>query len=89
MYKTFGAEDRAYLTTLIPADRLFFGEEISEDYSHDELGGISRGMPIKKTCPWWSEARGRVLSARVLRWRAASCSAPPAWIIYRSWTRKT
>ena len=42
MYKTFGAEDRAYLTTLIPADRLFFGEEISEDYSHDELGGISR-----------------------------------------------
>ena len=42
MYKTFGAEDRAYLTTLIPADRLFFGEEISEDYSHDELGSISR-----------------------------------------------
>lgn len=42
MYKTFGADDRAYLTTLIPADRIFFGKEISEDYSHDELGGISR-----------------------------------------------
>jgi len=44
MYKKFTAKDREYLETIIPRDRLLFGGEISSDYSHDELGGIS-AMP--------------------------------------------
>ena len=44
MYKKFTAKDREYLETIIPRDRLLFGDEISSDYSHDELGGIS-AMP--------------------------------------------
>lgn len=35
-------QDIAHLQTLVPADRLLSGEAISEDYSHDELGGVSR-----------------------------------------------
>ncbi|MBQ9387625.1 MAG: FAD-binding oxidoreductase [Lachnospiraceae bacterium] len=41
MYKKADQKDIAYLRTLVPADRIFVGEEISEDYAHDELGGIS------------------------------------------------
>ncbi len=34
------ASQRETLAALIPEDRVFQGEAISEDYSHDELGGI-------------------------------------------------
>jgi glycolate oxidase len=33
--------DLAYLSSLIPRGRILWGEEISSDYSHDELCGIS------------------------------------------------
>lgn len=35
-------QDIAHLQTLIPPQRVLTGEAISEDYSHDELGGVSR-----------------------------------------------
>ncbi|MDR3121077.1 MAG: FAD-binding oxidoreductase [Clostridiales bacterium] len=39
-YKTFDKSDYAHILSLIPDPaRLLFGEGISEDYSHDELGG--------------------------------------------------
>ena len=41
MYHQITEEDQKFLMTVFPAERLFFGEEIREDYSHDELGGIS------------------------------------------------
>lgn len=39
-YKPFTAEDIANIQAIINDDsRVFFGENLSEDYSHDELGG--------------------------------------------------
>ena len=44
MYKKFDANDAAALGAIVGAENLLLGDAISEDYSHDELGGISR-MP--------------------------------------------
>ena len=44
MYKTVSAEDIRFLQSVTAPDRVFSGEQIQEDYSHDELGGI-RQMP--------------------------------------------
>lgn len=40
-YKKVELKDIEYLKTIVDADRLFYGEDINEDYAHDELGGIS------------------------------------------------
>ena len=42
MFKTIDEKDVAYLRSIIPAERIFVKEEISEDYAHDELGSVSR-----------------------------------------------
>lgn len=42
MYKKIDAQDVQFLKELLGEERVFVGEAISEDYSHDELGGISR-----------------------------------------------
>lgn len=39
MYKKIDTADIEFLKSFIPSDRIFCGGEISEDYSHDELGG--------------------------------------------------
>lgn len=39
-YKPITAADIAYLATLVDRERLLAGDQISADYSHDELGGI-------------------------------------------------
>ncbi len=44
MYKKFDANDAAALGAIVGAENLLVGSAISEDYSHDELGGVSR-MP--------------------------------------------
>lgn len=41
-YKKLDAFDIEYLISLLGRERVLVGEEISEDFSHDELGGISR-----------------------------------------------
>ena len=40
MYKEIDQKDIGYLKSFIPEGRIFVKEEISSDYSHDELGGI-------------------------------------------------
>ena len=42
MYKVMNESDFEYLRTVLSPDRVLTGHAISEDYSHDELGGISR-----------------------------------------------
>ncbi len=42
MYKKIDEKDVAYLKSFIPEERIMVGEEIPNDYSHDELGGIER-----------------------------------------------
>ncbi|MCL1940931.1 MAG: FAD-binding oxidoreductase, partial [Synergistaceae bacterium] len=44
MYKKIDESDMAFLMGLIPQERLYFGEDINPDYSHDELGGTT-GSP--------------------------------------------
>ena len=44
MYKKIDNKDIDFLKSFIPKERLLIGDEISKDYSHDELGGISK-MP--------------------------------------------
>ena len=39
MYNPLQAADIEFLKSLIPADRIFIGDEILEDYHHDELSG--------------------------------------------------
>ncbi|AFQ45396.1 FAD-binding oxidoreductase [Desulfosporosinus meridiei] len=41
-YKTLDAKDREFLVSLLGEERVYTGEAISDDFSHDELGGISR-----------------------------------------------
>ncbi|MDD2362542.1 MAG: FAD-binding oxidoreductase [Oscillospiraceae bacterium] len=40
MYNKVSQRDIAYLSAFIPCERLFCGNDINPDYSHDELGGI-------------------------------------------------
>lgn len=40
MYKKVDNRDVEYLKSVIPENRILVGEEISNDYAHDELGGI-------------------------------------------------
>lgn len=40
MYKEIDQKDIGYLRSFIPEGRIFVKDEISSDYSHDELGGI-------------------------------------------------
>jgi len=42
MYKKIDQKDIDALKKIIPAGRIFAGEEISKDYAHDELGGIEQ-----------------------------------------------
>lgn len=44
MFKKIESSDIDYLKSVISSERVLSGEEIAEDYSHDELGGI-RQMP--------------------------------------------
>ncbi len=44
MYNHVSQKDIEALISFLPADRVLFGDAISHDYSHDELGGISH-MP--------------------------------------------
>lgn len=44
MYKKMTREDAAYLQTITSPERVLTGGQIGEDYSHDELGGVS-SMP--------------------------------------------
>lgn len=41
-YKKLDAKDIEFLIALLGKDRVFIGEAINEDFSHDEMGGISR-----------------------------------------------
>ena len=41
-YKTVDSKDIEYISSIVDKDRIFTGEDINEDFSHDELGGISR-----------------------------------------------
>lgn len=43
-YKKIDEKDINFLVELLGEDRVYTGEDINEDYSHDELGGISK-MP--------------------------------------------
>ena len=40
MYKKVDNKDIEYLKSVIPANRILVHDEISDDYAHDELGGI-------------------------------------------------
>ena len=42
MYNKVTTTDVEYFASFIPGDRLVAGDNISEDYSHDELGGVKR-----------------------------------------------
>lgn len=40
-YKKIDSKDIEFLKSVVGDDKILFGKEINEDYSHDELGGIS------------------------------------------------
>ena len=40
MYKKVDNKDYEYLKSIIPQDRILYKEQISNDFAHDELGGI-------------------------------------------------
>ena len=44
MYNKINEQDLAFLRSVVGDARVLYGDEISPDYSHDELGGISK-MP--------------------------------------------
>lgn len=43
-YKKVDKKDIEYLIEVLGKDRVFSGDEINKDFSHDELGGIEK-MP--------------------------------------------
>jgi len=40
MYKQLDESDLIFLKSIFPPDRIFSGDEINQDYSHDELSGV-------------------------------------------------
>lgn len=40
-YSRMNSDDIAFINEIVENERVFIGEKISEDYSHDELGGIT------------------------------------------------
>jgi len=40
MYKKIDSKDVEYLKSFIPSNRICVGEEVSDDFSHDELGSV-------------------------------------------------
>ena len=42
MYKTIDKNDIDFLLSVCEKDDVIVGEEISEDFSHDELGGVEK-----------------------------------------------
>lgn len=44
LYKKIDDKDIKYLKSLVDDNRIFYGDDINKDYSHDELGGIE-SMP--------------------------------------------
>ena len=44
MFKALTQEDVGFLISVTSPERVLTGEAIGEDYSHDELGGVS-SMP--------------------------------------------
>ena len=40
MYKKIDEKDITYLKSLVPKERILVHDEISDDFAHDELGGI-------------------------------------------------
>ena len=68
-YKKVDEKDVEYLRTLVDADRILVGDEISEDYSHDELGTVAN----------YPEVLMRVLSTCLLytSWLARSSPLTP------------
>ncbi|MBU3161824.1 2-hydroxy-acid oxidase, partial [Clostridium frigoris] len=43
-YKKLDAKDIDFLVSILDKDRVFTGDDINDDFSHDEMGGISK-MP--------------------------------------------
>ncbi|MBU3161685.1 2-hydroxy-acid oxidase, partial [Clostridium frigoris] len=43
-YKKLDAMDIEFLVSVLGKDRVFTGDNINDDFSHDEMGGISK-MP--------------------------------------------
>ena len=43
-YKKLDAKDIEFLVSVLDKDRVFSGDAINDDFSHDEMGGISK-MP--------------------------------------------
>lgn len=43
-YKKIDENDIEFLKSIIDKDRIYIGDEINEDFSHDELGGVKK-MP--------------------------------------------
>ena len=41
-YKKLDAKDVEFLVSILDKDRVFTGEAINDDFSHDEMGGISK-----------------------------------------------
>lgn len=78
-YKKIDSQDISYLKTAVSPDRVFTGEEISEDYGHDELGGVF-SMPevlIKVMDTGEVAAVMSYASEKQSRWL---CAEPvPAW----------
>lgn len=46
MYNIINSTDIEYLKSIVPADRIFVGNEINPDYHHDELGGTEAAPDV-------------------------------------------
>lgn len=60
MYKKIDENDINYLRSFLPKERILTGDEISNDYAHDELGGIE-SLPEVLIYPLSTEEVSRVM----------------------------
>ncbi len=44
-YKTFDAQDLAFIKSIIPIDRIYTSDQINDDFSHDEMPEYGKYMP--------------------------------------------
>ena len=64
MYSKFTLSDAEALRAIVGAERVLYGDEISADYSHDELGGISRMPDVRVSSANIRSASFRMRTAR-------------------------
>ena len=79
MYKTMVHKDFDFLRSIISPERILIGDAISDDYAHDELGGVHRKPEALIRVMSTNEISKIMQYAMPKIFRSLSAGAEPGW----------